>query len=489
MGLGRRLLEYTTMPVRDALPGRLAFTLPETTRVVWADPRARAVWEPRVARIVAAWQAIEVGSVVDDVRPSALQTLAPEALADRTAAVAAHGLTVVPLDREQAVGRYTAAAAPVVEGQPWDYRVAITRPELAFVWQRAWGQRDDETIGILLGYPPCCRAFFREVWVAGQHVDTTWHMAHGATAVSGPTVCNILLRWLGVRLVPHLPCGFACAASAELGAALVGVAARRGYVDELSWAQAMLEWPTRWSALHGYAQITTPVCRVVTRTDATAHELRVDRAGSLWPAEGAHGIAFPFRPPPSRALTTTAAYQTAFIPLTTLRQDWMRNGFASEKAMRAAHRVVLDAVAVVAPASLLDLGAGSGALLRRAQDELGIGAILGIEADAARAGSVPWLRVGDLFDVAWADRRYDVVLVMPGRLVERPGDAPALRAALRQSARVVVAYAYGDWLTRPGGLLALCEAAGLLDDWTATITRSGPDAQAVVLVPKPGEPT
>ena len=77
--------------------------------------------------------------------------------------------------------------------------------------QAAGTTGDEEAIGAA-GYPPCCREFFRRVWVDDAMVDTTWPMAaagNGQTARGASTwraaQANILWRWMGARAVPHLP--------------------------------------------------------------------------------------------------------------------------------------------------------------------------------------------------------------------------------------------------------------------------------------------
>ena len=109
-------------------------------------------------------------------------------------------------------------------------------------------------------------------------VDTTWPMALAsagasngtrALAVSGPPEANILWRWMGVRAVPHLPCRFDCPATVELARRFLDVGREAGYREEMDWLVEILGWPVEWSALHGIAEVRTPILKVSTRTDAT----------------------------------------------------------------------------------------------------------------------------------------------------------------------------------------------------------------------------
>ena len=300
---------------------RLSFVLPEWTRIGWASSRARQVWEPRLRRVLEAWSLVERLSVREGLRQAALQHVRPEALPELSAWAARNGLVAVPVGTAGASSTYQAAARPPGPGEPFEYRVAIVRPGAAAEFVDAFQAGDDETTGQLLGYPACCRAFFREVWVEQKFVDTTWPMAERTPEAEGgertidikgtPPEANILLRWLGVRAVPHLPHSFSCPKTVEFGRQLLALGEASGFAEEVAWIREMLRWPVEWSALHGIAIIVTPVVKISTRTDATAEKYVVRYHGDLYPEEGARGLVFPFRPP-QRRLTETQAYRRAF---------------------------------------------------------------------------------------------------------------------------------------------------------------------------------
>ncbi|KKK99645.1 hypothetical protein LCGC14_2630690, partial [marine sediment metagenome] len=334
---------------------------------------------------------------------------------------------------------YAAGAIEKVEGEPWDYRVALTTMGAAARFTEVWESGDDETIGALLGYPECCSRFFAATWAAGS-VDPTWEMSdHGDGAIEA----NILLRWLGVRYVPHMPCGFRCEGTIELGRRL------RALIPELEreWMDELLSMPMAWSSLNGIGEVITPIVTLNFRSDV-GHELReIRRDGTSYPEAGAHGLRFPYRPPPAR------------------RPDerlWTDNGFSSLEAMERAHDVVTS---VLPPASraVLDLGCGNGMLARKLAGAKG--KAWGIESDdgrVTRSGSyLDAVIRGDFiqkyYNRAWSDA--DVVILMPGRLIEWP--SVRLLHWLRAS-KILLVCAYGDWLERyDGSLLALCLAAGM----------------------------
>ena len=237
----------------------------EFTRVMWTSDSARAVWAPRVAAIQRAWARVELESVRQGLRPAAL---------------------VFGADTVQAAGLPAAAVAPD--------RFAVGPGASALA--QAYAAQDDDRIGALLGFPRCCRAFFDRVWNQTQLRDTTLSM----TPATAPCPeANILGRWLGVRLVPHLPCGFACPATVTLARQLTPV----WEPEALAWAETILSWPVRYSALHGVAIITWPVLRVVVSTDYTRAVADLDLEGTSYPEEAPRGLAPPFRPPAHRRVT------------------------------------------------------------------------------------------------------------------------------------------------------------------------------------------
>jgi hypothetical protein len=474
---------------------RLPFVLPDFTRLLWVSDAARAVWEPRLARVTRAWLDIEWRAVVAGVRRCAITFADPQRLVSDAADWLDHGLVFLPL-QVQGVGT-TYASTPVihVQGQPFVYRIVVGRTADVEAFRTAWREADDRSIGLLLGYPPCCTEFFRRTWVDDAMVDTTWPMA-AATAgieagtrsvtVTGPPAANILWRWMGARAVPHLPCRTDCADSAALGERLLEVGRACGHGEEVSWLEEILSWPVEWSALHGIAEVKTPVLKVSTRTDATAVKYVVRREGTGYPAEGARGLTFPYRTIERPILTTSLAFRRGLkeaLPATAQRAAnyAMDNGFLTVAAMDEAHApIVAFAASLLSalPANVIDLGCGNGALLGKLRSAHPTLVPYGVDHDADRIGRARQLLpdfadhfwVGDMFDDAgaWAaDRQYDVALVMPGRFLEvDAARASAARQQLKDTCRQLIVYAYGDWLTRYGSLEQLAVSAGFSLDRT-----------------------
>ena len=370
------------------------------------------------------------------------------------------------------------------------YRVAVGALGDVAALKAAIDGGDDPMMGRLLGFPECCIAFFRKTWVNDGCVDTTWAMAaNGGRAEAGgyvleidagaPFQANILWRWVGPRAVPHLPCSFDCRATVDFANTLMALGRELGYGQEMAWLEEILSWPVSWSALHGIAEVKTPVLKVSTRTDATAHAFTVRRQGVLVPAEAATGLAFPFRTPGRPGPTHSLAFRkglAAPIAPHTAPPEWYAsdNGFSTRAAMDEAHRPIVDLAltSIGDVGTVLDLGCGNGALLKKiAEARAGI-IPFGVDTEESKLEHARLLQpdfgrnfvAANMFERIPLDPEtvYSLVILMPGRLLEVDAEAASrLRAWLHGHFQHLLIYAYGDWLTRYQGLEGLAERAGL----------------------------
>lgn len=286
---------------------RLEFVLPQFTRISWVSDRAREVWKSRLSQITKAWFEIEWMSIISGIRLCCLTTVTPEEFVSKAGGWSKQGLTALPLQIQGAE-----------LGRPFGFRIVIGTPQDVSDFQKALEVGDNGKIARLLGFPICCNQFFRDTLVEQGLVDTTWPMALGNTSsseevrsieVNGPPEANILWRWMGIRAVPHLPCSFHCQPTVEFGKKLIKVGSENGYKAEMDWLLEILSWPVEWSALHGIAEIKTPILKVSTRTDATPSKYVVKREGETFPLEGAQGLNFPFRIPRQPLFTKSPGFQ------------------------------------------------------------------------------------------------------------------------------------------------------------------------------------
>lgn len=284
---------------------RLDFKLPEFVRFAWVNIKAQEVWEPRIHRIRKIWQQIELKSVSAGIRPCALQFVKPDALVDFSKEVVNSRLSLLPLELQgKSRSLYVSHAVPYEKGQEFEYATVTGSQSSINSFKTAWDKKDNCSVGRFLGYPECCSRAFEEIWTNEGFMDTTWSMAKNRVPTRnnssvidfwGPFQTNIMLRYLGVRAIPHLPCSVRCIESVELANKLLQLGRDLGYHEEIDWLEKMLSWPIEWSVLHGIAEIKSPVIKIVATTDATAFKYIVRRHSNSYPIEGARGISFPYK--------------------------------------------------------------------------------------------------------------------------------------------------------------------------------------------------
>jgi SAM-dependent methyltransferase len=497
------------MPAASPDDDRLDFQLPDFTRVAWVSEAARAVWQPRIAAISRAWPEVEWRSVSDGVRACTLIRQPKQELLASARRWLAHVLEIEQLQIESGDrSSYQNTVQMPKPGQPTVICAALGRRRDVAEFRRAWKKMDDDKLGELFGYPACCRRFFSEVWVRQQRRDTTWAMAAGdrqgssdrTMVVAGSRSANILWRWMGVRLVPHLPCGFACAATHDLAEKLRRVALDAGYAREYGWIDQILDWSVEWSALHGIAEIKTPILKVISRTDATAGKYVVQRTGSAaYPEEGSRGLHFPYRLPARRPVADSRSYALGLANPTASAEptpDWYHrdNGFVSRIVMDRLHRPIVTLAQRATrerAGNVIDLGCGNGALLAKICRG-GDLTPFGIDCNAAAIEHAKTLQPdhaenflrGDFFTTGpWADgRRFALAILMIGRLLEVPPEgAQGLMKALRACCEELLVYVYPNWSRQSfGDILSRLGLHGVAGDGerVALVSLSGaPPAQ------------
>lgn len=433
---------------------KLDFTVPEFLRIIWATPEARVTWEPRISKISQAWIELERLAVFEHCKPGALQVVRPEDLASLTQWCYKMGLQIVVLGQQGISNGYSNGTRPYEAGKDWAYRVYICdSPDLAQLFLRLWEERDDYRIGAALGFPQCCCGFFSKWWVEEGWRDLTIPMVGDShnmeypIGVYGPFECNILLRWLGVRLVSHLPCSFTCEDTQRLGQKLGLLGIRHGYVQEMDWLTQMLSWPMQYSSLHGIGFVTTPCFKLVFDTTPTPTRVTINRDGDVYPVEAARGNQFPFKD----------------NQITIIRNEHSDNGFSTAEAMLKSHEVIMSAVlkgyvggVTTNNQKIIDLGCGNGKLLERIINVSPWLVPCGVESDARKHQKAvrrlikhnPDIHHCDIYDEYYWKPPYGMALISLNRLWEvKEPQAQKLLARLSKNCEHVVFYSYehSEW--------------------------------------------
>lgn len=379
---------------------RLDFKIPEFVRVAWVSKRAETVWAPIISRLANFFIELEQLTLKEGYRTAIIQHINYRDLASESKAWLAFDKIVIPLSIVNVVDSYRSATAIFNPNEPSQFRCAITSPKLAGEFARVHDVENWNEVGVALGYPECCRKFFMKHWVEEKWFDTTYPMSHNWDDGSCYPGNNILLRWIGVRLVSHLPCSFGCEATKQIAEQNIKIAQRLGFKKEIAWLQEMLNWPIEWSSLHGIAIIATPVFKIVTATDALSEKAVVRLSGNSYPEEAGSGNEFPFK-------------EIHTVKLT-IKDNWTANGFKDEAAQNYAHQLILDSIgmAELKPKTILDLGCGNGLLLKKLAMKYEA-TTFGIDSDPTKNPDY----AGDIHKFFY-ESQYDLVLVSKARIDE-----------------------------------------------------------------------
>ena len=513
---------------------RLSFELKEWTRLIWTtNTSGNDLWKSRMQKITSMWTEMEKLTVLNGIRSAAMVFVFPENLLPLTQWAAKNDLLALPVQQVSAntENGYAAESITYERGKLFQYRVIITKKEHSDQAYACYARSDEQAIGELLGFPNCCSKFFQEYWVDQKYKDVSWPMAvntigsipddvYEIDITNGHPNCNILWHWMGVRLTMHLPCSFTCNPTINLVNDIIQCGHDAGFVEELKWTQEILSWPIEWSALHGIAEIKTPLFKVSTRTDATADRYIIRYHSDKYPDEGATGVVFPYKKADVNPVTEGKAFKRAFdVPLPPRIADapnmlpdsdltkskppsseankWIHNGFTSKKAMEDAHDVLLKILEknfewTGCCGTVLDLGCGNGVLLDKICSKYKGLTPHGVEIEKDRFFSA-YTHLSDTGEIAngsisdlalWPEENYDLVVLMPRRIEEldkQSGDA--VRDRLHRVARTFLLYGYGDDISAAGGLDKLNECLGLPSDlWSFSEVIQTDEASAVLVV-------
>jgi len=343
----------------------------------------------------------------------------------------AKNIQMVIVDMNEAPETYGALNPPYKEGRPFTYRVYFGQEPEKFL--EIWKANDNIAIGRLLGFPDCCSEFFQQHWtVEGwrDYTALTFNSSDQRNLVNN----NVLLRHLGVRGVFHLPCSVDCKESCEIGSEIFALMDINGFGRERFWLQELLSMPMQWTSLHGIAMVVTPILKTIYATDPLARKATLNLTSTEYPTYGASGNRFPF---------------TNIMPVQFSKN---LNGFSSLEAMRSAHEFIVSVlpndISGGIRGKVLDLGCGTGELLKAIQKCHPDTLLYGVECDEAVINkAVPGIRYwhSSIFDYrAWEE--VDLTLISIRRLYEVPEPkATALMEVIYNYSDMLLLYSYDGW--------------------------------------------
>ena len=356
---------------------RLPFELKEYTKTSWVSKIAQNTWHPKIQNIVNSLFNLEILSVQEGIRKACRINISPKRLPELSKEMAQKNLFVIPVSQINKTQPYQNKIPVWNENQDWNYMVFICFKETVEYIE----SNDDLEIAKILGYPECCANFYKDIFVEQEYCDTTWQMAindnntphDNLIYIQQPSIyCNNLMKNLGIRIVPHLPCSFNCEATNIFGKQFIELGEKLDYQKEMQDIQEILSWPAEWSALHGIAEIKTPIIRISTNTDATGQKYTVRLKGTSYPKEGATGTTYPYTISKGNAITQGRSFRSFAVP--EVKQPWYYedNGLSSFVWQTKSHNHLINLIKPLCPEKIVDLGCGNGALLLEMIEQIGL---------------------------------------------------------------------------------------------------------------------
>lgn len=293
----------------------LNFEMPPFARIVWASKAIKDKWEPKVNLASGAYYSLERESVAHGLRQCYTEHIPQNQMVQKLQSLASKGLTFVPV---QAVGSYSGFAhrhPPVVEGRPWAWYGAVgNTPQAAYSFAYASSATpeskdkniDHRVIGNLLGYPTCCQDFFDREWRAG-YVDPVWQEAENCRYENIkkrssylirlkqgiPCETSVMLRYIGLRILPHIPCAHDCKHSHQMAKDWVQLG-KDIKVKGLEELLEIMQFPVEWDCLKGVAYVSTPIFKIETNSMTCYPRYVVQREGISYPEDAPKSMKFPW---------------------------------------------------------------------------------------------------------------------------------------------------------------------------------------------------
>lgn len=266
-------------------------------RLAWVSDLAQSVWEPRLRVCHETYKSILLWSVIRKLNDVAIIEVKFEMLSEFYRNLRSHSLYAYPInDTLPSQGQ---SPSPLES----NVSLAVGSHSSLEKFMPAWDAGECSSIAKLLGYPDCCAEFFKNTWVDNGIADPTWEISNGGLNAGDDLalevrewnpLLNQLCRWIGVRILPYIPCSPTCPDSSRLSHKLLGIGYEIGDEVGASTISEILSWPVEWSALNGLAEIRHPVVKVCTSTDVNARRRTVRFLSDRLPNEAAKGISFPW---------------------------------------------------------------------------------------------------------------------------------------------------------------------------------------------------
>lgn len=291
----------------------LDFKMPPFARMVWASKEIKEKWEPRLRIASRTYWKLEHETVARGHRECKTLHIDSREITQTIMSLGQQGLCFVPIQEVAKYNGFAHTHIQPVPGQPFSYYGAVSRNLSSAVdFANASKQFTDdghpnhERIAELLGYPKCCTDFFLDKWTAG-YIDPVWqysinvqkdniknqkeHFIRLKDTI--PFETNTILKYIGLRILPHIPCSPDCKHSVKMAKEWVELA-RELNDNGIEYLLEFLQMPYEWDCLKGISYITTPLFKIETNSMSCYPKHIVQKEGLFYPEEAPKSLKFPW---------------------------------------------------------------------------------------------------------------------------------------------------------------------------------------------------
>jgi hypothetical protein len=115
--------------------------------------------------------------------------------------------------------------------------------------------------------------------------------------IYGNTMLNPCWSRLGIMSVPYSPISIHCKESISIAANIKSIAKNLLPAEIYNSWYEILSWPVEWTALHGIAELKTPLFKMIYNTDSTGEKYVLQLDSDTYPDDGLNGLLFPYKKP------------------------------------------------------------------------------------------------------------------------------------------------------------------------------------------------
>ena len=321
----KQQLDEIQLPMYDFKP-------PETFRVQWASKTIQEEYEPRITRLSSDFSRAELLTVFNRERAGCIVNLNKEDLlydARVSKEIRANSCYVYPMNYVPVSKVYSNAVQSLQPGEDYQVRMMVTN---------ITDYPNMNNLGRILGYPECCIKFFENYWTSKGYRDLVPCMEgiqfieldKNVVISDYYELANILLKGMGIRAVPHLPCSLKCNHTNAFAHLFLK------YLPEASYKLLLqlLRLDTTYSSYHGYAEVKNKLFKNVFNSLPLGYKLE---------------------------------FTLKQLMVMRLNEPESHNGFSSKDNEARAHHEIINFIgaSISNESRILDLGCGDSTLLRR----------------------------------------------------------------------------------------------------------------------------